>query len=532
MAFQQLFCLREVLSGSVHPRAKRPVKFLWRCWFCMIALVSCLPVHADCTLILPGTPAEKEFLIEDHSALREIGYDPLRPFTRVADGQTMYYTYRFQPGREHAAYLLVTVGSQFLISVSDDEGAHYQPVADMNQCERMGSRIFVDLTPFLHRSDSVRVRFEDRYKEDGWGALTSEILYYHGQETGPARLALDQGWQADGRVYTPGARLSGTHNTLFRTSFNAPDGWAGADLAIYLSGVTGSPRFLRVNGTPLGLRRTWDRGWWATLPGSLVKSKTVNWLEVGVVPHEGKLGLWTPVRVGLRLPACAVAIEKRCGPESWRPVRQFEPYTPEKMNFLAGNFLQSLYDSRYDLLAFAPDERMSLHFVHDTLRSLAALAEEERYTGVARLELARRLYQGCRRAVLPGGEFLFAYKHDRRPVEIRPLPETSCLTLVHKLDEARTVAAIGVTLPGSSAGVASSYVDTPPTAMEGGTEFTRTWRFGSVRLWHTPSLRPVMRTQRRISTSIWMARVLYTLRSDGLRRRECGSSPVRGDRKP
>src|ERR1035438_1961956 len=80
----------------------------------LILLLASLAAARPPVVIRPGTPEERAWLVEDHSALREIGYDPLCPFTRIADG-TMSYTYRFPAGRGHRAWLLVKVSSRFLI---------------------------------------------------------------------------------------------------------------------------------------------------------------------------------------------------------------------------------------------------------------------------------------------------------------------------------------------------------------------------------------------------------------------------------
>ena len=435
------------------------------------------------TTILPGTLGEKEYLIDDRSVLREIGYDPLRPFVRVADGERMSFSYRFAPGRSSVAYLLISVGSRFVISISDDSGSEYKQVSDVNTCERTGWRVFVDLTPFLHDTDAVRVKFESRYKNEGWGAILSDVLYFHEAASDIARISLNDGWKAAGRVYSPGTELSSPQPVTLTKTFRCPVGWpTNKDLALYLSDVTGAIDSLSCNNYPLKLRRTPDMGYWASIPCDILKAGAANLLSVNVRPVHGVASLWAPVRVGLRLPACAVPAEKRSGKSVCLPTHQSAPYTPDKMNYLASNFMQSLYDSRYDLLTFVPDERMPIHFVHDTLRSLAALEEEDRYTGVARLELARKLYAGCKRALLPGGEMLFAFKHDKRPVDIRPLGDTPALTLNHKLDNARAVAAISAIFSGREAPVTFSDTATATATFGNTTSFTRTWTSGDRRI--------------------------------------------------
>lgn len=442
--------------------------------------VSSAQASASYTTILPGTASEKQYLIDDHSVLREIGYDPLRPYVRVADGESMSFSYRFSPGRKTAAYLLISVGSRFVISVADDSGSNYHEVSDVNSCERVGSRVFVDLTPFLRDNDAVRVKFESLYKNEGWGAILSDVLYFHEPSTTIARISLTDGWTTSQGKYATGSEMTSARPVTLNKSFRCPTGWTrGRDIAFYLSEITGSVVSLSCNNHPLKLRRTPDLGYWANVASDSLNAAAENVLSISLLPSNGKVSLWAPVRIGMRLAACAAPAEKKSGANTWLPTHQRAPYTPDKMNYLAGNFMQSLYDSRYDLLTFVPDERMPIHFVHDTLRSLTSLVLEDQYTGIARLELVRKLYAGCKHAILPGGEMLFAFKHDRRPVDIRPLADSPALTLNHKLDNPRAVVAISVKLPSNKAAV--QFLDTPTILSSGNTTFTRTWMFGGDR---------------------------------------------------
>ncbi|MHB1458979.1 MAG: hypothetical protein ACYC0V_18875, partial [Armatimonadota bacterium] len=73
-------------------------------------------------VIRPNQPSEKPYLVEDHSACIETGSDPQCPYIRIADRDEMYYIYKFSPGKDNMAYLLINVASQFLISASEDDG--------------------------------------------------------------------------------------------------------------------------------------------------------------------------------------------------------------------------------------------------------------------------------------------------------------------------------------------------------------------------------------------------------------------------
>lgn len=427
-------------------------------------------VAAEPVVIRPNTDVERRYLVADHGALREVGYDPECRFTRVADGPDMFYTYRFAPGRGHAAYLLIAVGSQFRIDASVDGGSSYSPVCDFLSHELVGTRVFVDLTPYLRSSDTVLVRFRDRNPEDGWGALLAEIYYYDAGQGADVRRTLSGQWTARGKPCQFGAVFTGQAPVRFSTAASFPACARSGDRAIYLGGVTGEVTSVTIGKKRIPVSRTWNGAWWAD--ASSVSGNGPAQMVVTVRPVGSCCSIAGPVRAGLRLPACAMS---QPGVSAYR---QHGPYTPEKMNALGGNFLQCLLDDRYDLLAFQPGERMPIHFVHDTLRSLAALGDEERACGVARVELARRLYRGCKRAIMPGGENLIAMKHDMRPIDIRPLPGTPCLTLAHKLDEVRMVASVSlhVAEPGGAWRTPTEFEDSPVTPIGYGGRFERTWR--------------------------------------------------------
>lgn len=428
-------------------------------------------------VILPGSPEEKQYLADDASALLEIGYDALLPYKRVAQN-AMYYTYRFSPGRGRMAYLLLGIESQFLILISTDEGKSYTQVSAMETNEMSGSRVLIDLTPYLRDTGTVLLRFEDRFKEDSWGPILQEMLFYDEGPGNSARMILDSGWTVDGKPYQSGTTVGSKGETTFSCEFTAPTEWAAHDTAVYLGETVGKLTSAKLNGSSLSLRRSWDWGWWSPVHGEL-RSGT-NRLEITVAAEDGKAGIVGPARVGLTIPACAAPSGYRLDDRTWERNRRYAPYTPAKMNFLAGNFIQSVYDDRYGLLAFMPRERMPIQFVEESLRVLTQLADEDRYTPVVRLEFARRLYHGCKRAILPGGERIFAVKRDGRPIDIRPIQGAPFLTMISKFDSARRLASFGIDVPAGdgSWSTCETFTDTPVTREQAGGSFTRTWSAG------------------------------------------------------
>lgn len=426
-------------------------------------------------IIRPNQPIEKSYLVENRSACIETGVDPRTPFIRVGDGEEMYYVYKFSPGKGNMAFLLLNVSSQFLISASNDNGKTYQVISSMKECEQVGTRVFIDLTPLAKKTGEVLLKFEDKHKEDGWGALTSEIRYYNAGKGSDTRIILDR-WKVNGSPYQTGKSILSSKKTVFTTEFKAPEGWWNQDLAVYFSDFLGNDISAKLNGKKINIGRTWDSGYWADI-SKTIKSGSSNVLEVAVNPSNGKAGLWTPVRVGLRYPACAVPLAKNIDDSNWMPNRNFEPYKIDEMNFLSGNFMQTLYDDRYNLLAFAPAERMTVHYLHDTFRSLVALAEEERHTPAARVELVRKLYAGCKDGLLPGGEYLYSFKHDQRPIDIRPYPDSTDLIMVQKMDNWTYLCPIGVALGTSKTSDKPTVKDTKLNQKKDAFSFKRQWKF-------------------------------------------------------
>ncbi|MHB0999780.1 MAG: hypothetical protein ACYC27_11105 [Armatimonadota bacterium] len=433
------FCLISVLPGETAAKPVMPVK------------------QIEPIIIRPKQAPEKDYLYEDRGACNEMGTDPRSPFTRIGDMKDLYYIYKFSPGKGNMAYLLINVASQFLISASTDGGKTYTHVAEMRKHELVGTRVFIDLTPFMKNSDSVLLKFEDRYKEDGWGALTTEIRYYQAGKGSATRIFVNDKWQANGKPYKSGKSIQSSKPVTFTTAFNAPSEWKQQDLAVYLSSIKGTPVSAKLNGVNLKLSRTWDQGYWSSISQTVKPGKS-NSLTLTVKPDGGKAGLWTPARAGFRYAACAVPVVKSLDKQTWKPNRQYEPYSINDMNFLAGNFMQCLYDDRYNLLTFMPSEHITVHYLHDSFRSLTALAEEERHTPVVRLELIRKLYKGCKGGLMPGDEYLFSFKHDERPIDIRTYNDTADLAVVQKMDMWAYACTMGISVPDKKT---IEFADTP-----------------------------------------------------------------------
>ncbi|MBO4548250.1 MAG: hypothetical protein J5758_03455, partial [Abditibacteriota bacterium] len=419
--------------------------------------------------ITVNTPEESRYLFEDDSVCREIGSDPFTPFTRVGDHH-MHYTYRFDLKKGACAFLLLKVATQFNVEVSPDNSA-WQKVCDYEDCETLAGRTLVDLTPFAAESSTVFVRFTDKYPRDGWGALLSGFrLYTTGAIAPVSRVDIDS-WTAGGRALGPGECIEAAGPVEFTARVTLPAGLSREKTALYIPGTLGTPVSASVNGKEARIGTTWDRGKYITGAFAFGRESLIS---LTLAPDKGRAGIGAPARAGLLYTACAAPARKLLDGVSADPLRAQAPYTYDKMNYLAGNYTGYIYDERYDLLGFNDD--LEIHYLHDTARNICALAEEERYTPVVRLELIERLYKGLKGGRVPTGteDVILSFKRDRRPVDIRPLEDSPLLTMVQKMDLARKLCTVGVT----AGAPMEKHEDTPLKYRDGKWEFGRTWTGG------------------------------------------------------
>ena len=444
-------------------------------FFIFVLMSSCV-MSMTMKDIKVGTEVEKEFLILEHSALHETGVTPDLPFIRIADGETMYYIYKFAPGKGNIAYLQLWIRTQFLASVSTDQ-ENWTKVSDMDENETIGRRVLIDLTPFLKDSDVVFVKFEDKYKQDGWGSLLYQILYF--TENGKADVSRKEitNWVVNNKAIKAGESVNSKEDVVFNATMDVPAGWEKTENAIYLPKVLGNVKEVYVNENKIELGKTWDLGLWANISKSL-EYGNVNKISVIVSPENEKAGIYAPARIGVMNTACAAPTEKTIDGNAIVTKRTQAPYTYDKLNYIAGNYTNYLFDDRYNLLAFEAAEKMDTHYLHDTSRNICALAEEERFTPVVRLELAKKLYEGIKGGILPGGEYMLSFKHDKRPLDIRAYDkEADKLTMVHKMDLWLYVATVGISAEDNSGQMKTveDISDTKVVENNGAFTFSRTW---------------------------------------------------------
>ncbi|MBP5274199.1 MAG: hypothetical protein ILO36_04610 [Abditibacteriota bacterium] len=431
--------------------------------FCLLAF--CAPLWAFSVKdVTAGSPEEAKYLFEENSALREVGSDPFKPFIRVAD-RKMFYTYRFGLKKGRCAFLLLDIRTQFCAEASCDNKT-WQKVCDFEACDTLAGLTLVDLTPFAAVSDTVYLRLTDKYPEDGWGALLAGFRLYTTDAAADVSRTVIERWKCGGREVAPGESVETETEAVFSARFFVPAGWKSEETALYIPGSRGAVASAKINGKDARVGVTWDRGRYITGRFEYGRENTA---EITLAPEKGRAGIAAPARAGLRYTACATPSSRLLDGKAVDPMRALAPYTPDKMNYIAGNYLSSIYDSRYGLLGF--NDNQEIHYLHDTARSMCALAEEERFTPVVRLELMERLYEGLKGGILPGEDLILFFKHDRRPVDIRPYGDAPQLTMVQKMDEMRHLCTIG-----PEEKLTGAVKDSPLVYKNGKWRFTRSWR--------------------------------------------------------
>lgn len=90
------------------------------------------------------------------------------------------------------------------------------------------------------------------------------------------------------------------------------------------------------------------------------------------------------------------------------------------LNALAGNYLSTLLDTRFDLNGYDASIRFREQFyAHDTSRALIALADEERYSPIVRLDQIKALYEGVKSAMVPGSDYELFLQRESYPKLVR-----------------------------------------------------------------------------------------------------------------
>lgn len=96
----------------------------------------------------------------------------------------------------------------------------------------------------------------------------------------------------------------------------------------------------------------------------------------------------------------------------------FKPYSAVQLNCLAANYCENMLDLRVNTTSFTHQgfdtnnlDAFNLQFPDDAARLVEALAWEDEYSGVVRLETARRLVLGMMAAHIPGTQGYHFFRH-------------------------------------------------------------------------------------------------------------------------
>ena len=375
--------------------------------------------RAESLEFVPGSAREAAFLAENSSDLVRN-----KVSARVADGGRSW-VYRLPLKRGDTEYLKLEIANQYLVSVSTDD-YNWTTVFDCSELGHAPGWLSLDLTAEAAAADTVYVRFQDRYPQNGWGPyVTHAWLYDLG--SGPAMVDLAGGWTAGGTTVSAGvplsASLSGARSLRLTRRVVIPPEWAGRDLSLYFGGATSEAR-ITWNGKMVGIVPADED---AVLPIPVVPGAATAELSITMAGSTGATsGLWWPIRLGLSDLVANPQPVRRLGTRSLQLERRFAPYDLDSLNWLSGNYLQSILDGRNNLLPFTTNSHglpSAYHYVHDTARVLLALADEEQYTPVVRLQLAESLFKGLHAARLPGPNPVYALKLDPEPLDVHPAPD-------------------------------------------------------------------------------------------------------------
>lgn len=336
-------------------------------------------------------------------------------------------TYTFSGEIGQMAYVVMDLSQEFLVSVSTDKKA-WTEVLDSRVDGRFREMRAVDLSPWFEESRKVYVKISDSIPSTGWGGQIRALRYVTltGGDDLRAYEDISQEWKTStGSTVNAGQSVSvssGDAVTLEKT-LSIPEEWIGGQLGLSFSWVeSATTPIVRVDGQEVASMSTYGNNLTIPLPeGS--NGKQVKVEVATTATEDGKCGLWNSVRFGY--------LDSITMPEStWSldgETRKIHGnyFTDEstdlvQLNALAGNYASTLVNGEYGLLNFNNLVRKTisnsqLYYAHDTSRTLVALAFEEMYSPIVRLDTIEHLYQGIKGAMVPGSDFDIFLKYDARP---------------------------------------------------------------------------------------------------------------------
>lgn len=356
---------------------------------------------------------------------------------RVAEG-AYHFTYRVTQPVGSMALLSLTLSNQYLVRVSSDN-ATWTNILDFDTNGSFKEERSVDISSFFASSGTVYIRFEDKVTSDGWGGA----LWYFKLQTidsftnTPASMAVDatNGWSVSidgGSAVTKNAgdpvSMGASSTATFTKTVSVPTWWAGLSKTVQFGGVAGQAD-IYVNNVLRGQSAKEQQPFSISLSDAEIAGGSVA-LKAVVKANPGTsgtqtVGLWSSIKVGWADLLLPTNMASRSFNGTTVPInkRYYSSIDAVQFNWLGANYLQSLYSDFYQLNGFDDFTRSKkLFYVHDSLRAIGAFAEEERYSPVVRLDLIRKLYEGTKKALVPGSSYEFFLKIDQRPKKVRQSP--------------------------------------------------------------------------------------------------------------
>lgn len=368
----------------------------------------------------PGTDAEKEYLVFESSPHM---ISQVNGSYRITD-LTNYVDYKFTGPKGQAALLSVVMWCEYKIQVSTD-GKKFQTVMTYTDYGRFREERVIDLTPYFQDSEEVYVRFSDAEPGDGWGGQIYDVTYMTYADEPDARMSYDisEGWQVKAEEgaaasYNAGEEYTAEGKVVFTKSFSRPAWWEGQAAALSLSWVTGKNTKVYINDVLTEPSVASGRNLVVPVP---TKDEACDVeIRVETEAEDGTAGLWKSVRIGLEKAVTPPEKTWSLGGKTTKLAWNYAPYDMVTLNALAGNYLSTLLDTRFDLNGYDASIRFREQFyAHDTSRALIALADEERYSPIVRLDQIKALYEGVKSAMVPGSDYELFLQRESYPKLVR-----------------------------------------------------------------------------------------------------------------
>ena len=433
--------------------------------------------------LLPNTASEKPYLYSSNNQVSKFG----TAFYRVADyNGSFIYAFTGEVGQ--TAFIHMDIAHEFQVEVSTDrlnwtEELHFQTHGRYREMRS------IDLSPYFQKSGEVYVRFSDGNPSDGWGTSlysTRYVTVTGAKNPTAAYTDVSAGWQSStGGAVSAGEVISaaaGSAVTLSRY-INLPEAWVGEEISLSVPwALSADTPVVKVDGRQVA--SSVNNGFNLTIPLSDGSEGKAVAVEIQLTATEaGQCGLYSRLRAGFTDMVTMPESEWFLGEDSRTMYRNYYKDGSDDLvllNSLAGNYMNNLFDGRYGVNCFDGMMRSrELFYVHDTSRSIIALADEERFSPIVRLDTITDLYEGVRQAMVPGSDYEMFYKLDSRPKQVFVSESNpKYLQMAVNQDNIEVFADVFVagTADGSTTSVDSTVVS--DTQKQSGDGLVRTYQYG------------------------------------------------------